>query len=101
MLTLDCDEELNKEYDDVSYMAIDTGTGRTLYRHAVNDLKIDSNIKRSDAATRHLQDYMDRICHEPSKWEDFEHCHITHEFWEKFVIYIGKHAKISILLVSI
>ena len=40
-----------------------------------------------------LQDYMNRICHELSKWEDIEHCHTTHEFWGKFGTYIGKHAK--------
>ena len=93
MLTLDYDEELNEEYDDMSCMTRDTGTERTLYRHAVDDSKSESNIKRSAGATRHLQDYMDRICHEPSKWEDLEHCHMTHEFWGQFGTYIGKHAK--------
>ena len=68
MLTLDYDEELKKGYDDVSCMTRDTGTERTLYRHAVDDLKSESNIKHSAAATRHLQYYMDIICHEPSKW---------------------------------
>ena len=92
-LTLDDDEELNREYYDVSCMTRDTGTGRTLYRHAVDDSKSESNIKRSSAATRHLQDYMDRIGHEPSKWEDIENRHMTHEFWGKFGTYIGKHAK--------
>ena len=80
MLTLDYDEELNKEYDYVSCMTRDTGTEWTLYSHAVDDSKSESNIKRSAAATRNLQDYMDIICHEPSKWEDLEHCHMTHEF---------------------
>ena len=70
-----------------------TGTERTLYRHAVDDSKSDSNIKRSAAATRHLQDYMDRIGHEPSKWKDLEHCDTTNAFWGKFGTYIGKHAK--------
>ena len=93
MLTLDYDEELNEEYDDVSCMTRDTVTERTLYRHAVDDSKSESNIKRSAAATRHLQDYMDKIGHEPSKWEDLEHCHMTHEFWGKFGTYIGKRAK--------
>ena len=101
MLTLGYDEELNKDYDDVSCISRDTGTGRTLYRHAVDDSKSESNIKHSTASTRHLQDYMDIICHEPSKWEDLKHFHMTHEFWGKFGNYIGKHAKISILLVSI
>ena len=93
MLTLGYDEELNEEYDDVSFMTRDMGTERTLYRHALDDLKSESNIKRSAAATRHLQDYLDRICHEPSKWEDLEHCHMTHYFGGKFGTYIGKHAK--------
>ena len=74
-------------------MTRDTGTERTLYRHAVDDSKSESNIKRSAAATRNLQDYMDIICHEPSKWEDLEHCHMTHEFCGKFGTYIGKHAR--------
>ena len=78
MLKLDYDEELNEEYEDVLCMTRDTGTGRTSYRHAVDDLKSESNIKRSDAATRHLQDYMDKIGHEPIKWEDIEHRHMTH-----------------------
>ena len=93
MLTLDYDEELNEEYDDMSCMTRDTVTGRTLYRHAVDDSKSESNIKRSAAATRHLQNYMDRIGHEPSKWEDLEHCYMTHEFWGNFGTYTGKHAK--------
>ena len=80
MLKLDYDEELNEEYDDVSCMTRDTGTGRTSYRHAVDDSKSELNIKRSDAASVNLQDYMDKIGHEPSKWEDLEHSHMTHEF---------------------
>ena len=74
-------------------MTRDTGTERTLYMHAVDDSKSESNIKHSAAATRHLQDYMDRIGHESSKWEDLEHSHMTHEFWGNFGTYIGKHAK--------
>ena len=66
MLTLDYDEELNEEYDDVSCMTRDTGTWRTSYRHAVDDSKSELNIEGSAEATSHLQDYMDRIGHEPS-----------------------------------
>ena len=80
MLTLEYDEELNKEYDDVSCMNKDTGTERTSYRHAVDYLKSELHIKSSAEATGHLQDYMDKIVHEPSKWEDLEHRHMTHEF---------------------
>ena len=93
MLTLDHNEELNKEYDDVSCMNRDTGTERTLYRHAVDDPKSESNIKRSAEATRHLQDYMDRIRHSPHKWEDLKHGDMTNTFWGQFGTYIGKHAK--------
>ena len=93
MLTLDYNEELNEEYDDMSCMTRDTGTERTVYRHAVDDSKSESNIKRSAAATRHLQDYMDRIRHSPRKWEDLKHGDITNTFWGQFGTYIGKHAK--------
>ena len=93
MLTQDYNEELNKEYDDMSFMTRDTGTEGTLYRHALDDPKSESNIKRSAAATRHLQDYMDRICHSPRKWEYLKHCDMTNTFWGAFGTYIGKHAK--------
>ena len=93
MLTLDYNEELNEEYDDLSCMTRDKGTEITLYRHAVDDSKSELNIKRSHAATRHLQDYMDRICHSPSKWEDLKHCDMTNTFWGAFGTYKGKHAK--------
>ena len=51
MLTLDYNEELNKEYDDMSCMTRDTGTERTVYRHAVDDSKRESNIKSSHLQT--------------------------------------------------
>ena len=69
----------------------DTGTERTLYRHAVDDSKSELSIKRSATATRHLQDYMDRICHSPSKWKDLKHFDMTNTFWGAFGAYIGKH----------
>ena len=93
MLTLDYNEELNKEYADMSCMTRDTGTERTVYRHAVDDSKSESNTKRSAAATRHLQDYMDSIHHSPRKWEDLKHGDMTNTFWGKFGTYIGKHTK--------
>ena len=68
MLTLDYNEELNKEYDDMSCMTRYTGTERTIYGHAVDDSKSELNIKRSHAAMRHLQDYMGSIRHSPRKW---------------------------------
>ena len=93
MLTLDYNEGLNEEYDDMSCMTRDTGTERTVYRHAVDDSKSESNIKRSHAATRHLQDYMDSIHHSPRKWEDLKHGDTNNTFWGQFGTYIGKHAK--------
>ena len=44
-------------------------------------------------ALGHLQDFMDAISHQPSKWEDMEHCHMNHDFGGKFGTYLGKHAK--------
>ena len=101
MLTLDYNDELNEEDDDMSCMTRDTGTERTVYGHAVDDSKSESNIKRSHAATRHLQEYMDSIHHSAHKWEDLKHDDMTHEFWGKFGTYIGKHAKTRIMLVYI
>ena len=51
MLTLEYDEELNKEYDDVSCMNKDTGTERTSFRHAVDESKHESHTKHSSAAS--------------------------------------------------
>ena len=50
MLTLDYDEELNKEYDDVSCMTRDTGTDRTSYKYAVDEPKSKSQTKSSAVA---------------------------------------------------
>ena len=81
MLTLDYNDELNEEDDDMSCMTRDTGTERTVYGHAVDDSKSESNIKRSHAATRHLQEYMDSIHHSAHKWEDLKHDDMTNNFW--------------------
>ena len=94
MLTPDYDSELNEEYDDMSCMTRDTGTKRTSFMHAVDKSKSDLNTKRSAAASGSLQDYMDKICHEPSNWEDLEHHHTTHYFVRGRVgTYLGQHAK--------
>ena len=77
----------------MSCMARDTGTERTVYRHAVYDSKSESNIKRSHAATRHLQEYMDSIHRSPRKWEDLKHGDMTNTFWGQFGTCIGKQAK--------
>ena len=101
MLTLDYNEELNEEYDDMSCMTRYTGTERTSFRHAVDESTSEPHTKLSTAASGNIQDYMDKIGHEPSKWEDLEHRHTTHEFWGKFGTYKGKHVKIRIWLISI
>ena len=101
MLTLDYNEELNEEYDDMSCMTRDTGTERTVYRHAVDDSKSESNIKCAHASMRHLQDYMDSIHHSQRKWEDLKHGDMTNTVWGQFGTYIGKHAKTRIMLVYI
>ena len=62
----------------MSWITRDTGTERTSLRHAVDDSKSESNTKCSAAASGPLQDYMDKICHESSKWNDLEHRHMTH-----------------------
>ena len=67
-ITPDSAEELNENYDDMSCMTRYTGTVGTSFRHAVDEAKSDSMKKRSSAASGHLQDYMDAIFHEPSKW---------------------------------
>ena len=94
MLTPDSEEELNKDYYDMSCMTRDTGIAGTSFRHAVDEVKSESKKKRSSAASRHLQDYINAIFHEPSKWEDLEHCHMTHDFfWGGVGTYLGQNAK--------
>ena len=68
MLTPYYDEELNEEYDDMSCMTRYTGTERTSFRQAVDEANSESKTKYSAEASGHLQDYMDAISHEPSKW---------------------------------
>ena len=58
-----------------------TGTVVTSFGNAVDEAKSESKTKSSAASSGHLQDYMDAISHEPSKWEDLEHCNMTHDFW--------------------
>ena len=65
----------------MSCMTKDTGTVGNSFRHAVDKAESELKTKRSSVASGHLQDYMDAISHEPSKWEDLEHCHMTHDFW--------------------
>ena len=65
----------------MSCMTRDTGAVGTSFRHAVDEAKSELKTERSSTASGHLQDYMDAISHEPSKWEDLEHFHITHVVW--------------------
>ena len=60
-------------------MTRDTGTVGTSFRHAVDKAKSESKTKRSSESAGHLQDYMDAISHEQSKWGYLEHCHMTHD----------------------
>ena len=80
MLTPDSAEELNGDYDDMSCMTKDMGTVRTSFRHALDEVKSESKTKRSSTASGYLQDNMDAIIHEPSKWEDLKHCHMNNFF---------------------
>ena len=79
MLTPDSTEELNKDYDDMSCVTGVMGTVGTSFGHAVDETKSKLKTKHSAAAWGNLQDYMDAISHEPSKWEDLEHCNMTHD----------------------
>ena len=69
------------------------GTVGTSFWHAVDEAKSESKTKCSAAASGHLQDYMDAISHEPTKWEDLEHCHMTHDLGGGVGTYLGQHAK--------
>ena len=47
----------------------------------VDESHSESKKKRTAAASGHIQDFMDASSHQRSKWEDLEHCHMTHDFW--------------------
>ena len=70
-----------------------TGTTGTASGHAVDEAKSESKTKRKYAASGHLKDFMDAISHQPSKWEDLEHFHMTHDFWGGFGTYLGRNVK--------
>ena len=80
----------------MSCMTRDTGTERTSFRHAVDEAKSESKTKRLSAALGHLQEYMDVIFHEPSKWKDLKHCHMNHVLGGGGGTYLGQHAKNNI-----
>ena len=73
-------------------MTKDTGTVGTSFRHAVDEAKSELKTKSSAAASGHFQDYMYAISNEPSKWEDIEQCHMTHDVWGGVGTYLGQHA---------
>ena len=98
--------ELNQNNDDMSYVTRFTGkTGTIVYTqhtrfniteefwHAVEKTQSESKTKRTGAASGHLQDFMYSIINQPSKWEDLEHCNMTHAFWGEIGTYLGQHAK--------
>ena len=41
---------------------------------------------------------MDATSHQPSKWEDMEHCHMNHDLWGKFGTYLVQHANNKTIL---
>ena len=72
---------MNQDDDDMSNVTGFTGTiGNTFFTqdkridipeefgHAVDKFQIESKKKGSVAASWHLQDYMDAIKHQPSRW---------------------------------
>ena len=63
------------------------------FGHALDKSHSESNMKRTAAASGHLQDFTDAISHQPSQLEDMEHFHMTHYFWGEFGTYLGQHAK--------
>ena len=77
----------------MSCITRDTGTVGTSSRHVVDEAKSESKTKRSSTSLGYLQDYMDAIIHEPIKWEDLEHCHMTHVLGRGFGTYLDQHAK--------
>ena len=56
-----------------------TGIVGTSFKNPVDEAKSELKTKRSAAVLGHLQDYMDAICQEPSKWEYLEHVHMTRD----------------------
>ena len=61
--------------------------------HAVDESQSESKMKRTAAASGYLKDFMDTISHQPSQWEDMEHCHMNHNFWGGFGNYLGQNTK--------
>ena len=81
MLTPDYAEKLNQNYDYMSSVTVSTGTTGTIFGHALDEAKSESKTKQTAAASRHIKDFMGKLSHQLSKWEDLEHCHMTRDFF--------------------
>ena len=81
MLTPDSVEALNQHYDDMSSVTVSTGTTGIIFGHALDEANSDSKTKQTAAASRHIKDFMGKLSHQLSKWEDLEHCHMTRDFF--------------------
>ena len=105
MLTQHSAETFNQNGDDISCVTEVTGTtGPTFYTqhtrfnipaefgHVVDEDQSEYKKKQTAASSWHLEDFMDAISHQPSKWEDLDHCHMTHDFWGEFGTYLGHNA---------
>ena len=63
------------------------------FRYAVEKDQSKFKKKQTVAYSEHLQDCMDAIKHQPSKWEDMEYSHMAHTFWSGFATYLVHHAR--------
>ena len=63
------------------------------FGHRVDKSQSESKTKSTSAALGNLQDFMDSISNQPSKWEDLEHCHMNLYFWQTFGTYLGQNVK--------
>ena len=63
------------------------------FGHAVDKYQSESKMKWTAAPLGNIQDFMVTISYQLSKWENIEHCHMTHYFWGEFGTYMGRHTK--------
>ena len=77
---------MNQNDDDISCVTGVAGTnGSSFYTqhtgfnfieefgHVADESQGESNMKRTPVALVNLQDFIETIIHQPSKWEDLEH----------------------------
>ena len=50
------------------------------FGNIVEEYHSEYKKKRTVAASGNLQDYMNALKNQPSKWGDLEHSHMTHKF---------------------